>query len=60
MAACSDPGCQQRRCNDYLRRKITTDPLYWYGYLYSAQQWRAEHPGDWKQLREHNLARAER
>jgi len=60
QAACSDPGCQRRRRNDYHRRKVATDPVYRQGCRDSAQQWRAEHPGYWKQLREHNPARAER
>lgn len=53
QAACSDPGCQRRRRNDYHRRKVATDPVYRQGCRDSAQQWRAEHPGYWKQLREH-------
>ena len=59
-AACSDPGCQRRRRNDYHQRKVATDPVYRQGCRESAQQWRAEHPGYWEQLREHNPARAER
>jgi hypothetical protein len=34
--------------------------VYRQGCRDSAQQWRAEHPGYWKQLREHNPERAER
>jgi len=60
QAVCSDPACQRRRCNDYHRRKVATDAVYRQGCLESAQQWRAEHPGYWKQLRECNPARAER
>ena len=60
QTACSDPACQRRRRNDYHRRKVATDPVYRQGCRDSAQQWRAEHPGYWTQLREQNPARAER
>ncbi|MCZ2077727.1 MAG: hypothetical protein LC130_22310 [Bryobacterales bacterium] len=60
QAACSDPDCQRRRRNDYHRRKIATDSVYRQGCLESAQQWRAEHPGDWAQLLKRNPTRAER
>ena len=60
QAVCSDPDCQRRRRNDYHQRKVANDPVYRQGCRDSAQQWRAEHPGYWKQLRENNPARAER
>ena len=60
QTACSGPACQRQRRNDYHRRKVATDPVYRQVCLDSVQQWRAEHPGYWKQLREHNPARAER
>ena len=60
QAACSDSVCQRRRRSDYHRRKVAADPVYRQGCLESAQQWRAEHPGYWTRLLEHNPARAER
>ena len=60
QTACSDPACQRRRRNDYHRRKVASDPVYRQVCQDSAQQWRAEHPGYWMQLREQNPARAER
>ena len=60
QTVCSDLACQRRRRNDYHRRKVATDAVYRQGCLESAQQWRAEHPGYWMQLREQNPARAER
>ena len=60
QAACSDPACQRRRRNDYHRHKVATDPVYRQGCVDSAQQWRAEHPDYWRQLRQRNPARAER
>ena len=56
QTACSDPDCQRRRRNDYHRRKVATDPVYRQVCQESAQQWRAEHPDYWAQLREHNPA----
>ena len=50
QTACCDPACQRRRRSDYHRRKVATDAVYRQGCLESAQQWRAEHPGYWKQL----------
>jgi len=60
QTVCSDPPCQRQRRNDYHRRKVATDAVYRQGCLESAQQWRTEHPGYWKHLREQNPARAER
>ena len=60
QTACSDPAYQRRRGNDYHRRKVASDPVYRQVCQDSAQKWRAEHPGYWKQLRECNPARAER
>ena len=60
QAVCSDPACQRRRRNDYHRRKVASDAVYRQGCRDSAQQWRAEHPGYWTQLRQQNPARAER
>ena len=60
QTTCSDPACQRRRRNDYHRQKVAADPLYRQVCLDSAQQWRAEHPDCWAQLREQNPARAER
>jgi hypothetical protein len=60
QAACGDPACQRRRRNDYHRRKDASDPVYRQVCLDSAQQWRAEHPDYWKQLRADSPARAER
>jgi hypothetical protein len=54
QAACGDPEYQRRRRNDYHRRKIATDPIYRQVCLDSVQQWRAEHPDYWAQLRERN------
>jgi hypothetical protein len=57
QTACSDPACQRRRRNDYHRRKLASDPVYRQVCQDSAQQWRAEHPGYWMQLREQNPSR---
>ena len=59
QAVCSGPACQRRRQNEYHRRKVATDPLYRQVCRESSQQWRAEHPAYWAQLRAHNPARVQ-
>lgn len=42
---CSQAECQRRRCADYHRQKIRTDPLYAQVVKDSRKQWRSEHAG---------------
>jgi hypothetical protein len=60
QAACSGPGCQQLRRNEYREQKLATDPEYSQVCRDSACKWRAQNSGYWKQYREKNPDSAKR
>lgn len=51
QAACSQPGCQQRRRADSRKQKLISDPEYRQVCRESARKWRGDHSGYWRQYR---------
>lgn len=51
QTACSAKQCQQQRRSQNRKRKLAVDTEYRQVCRDSAQKWRANHPGYWKQYR---------
>lgn len=52
QTVCSQASCQRRRCSEYHRKRIQTDPEYRQVCLESPRKWRAEHRDYWRKYRE--------
>jgi hypothetical protein len=48
---CSDPACQRERRRRWQRQHLRTDPDYRENQARAQANWRARHPGYWRQYR---------
>lgn len=60
QTVCSKKACQRRRQAESRHRQLAADAVYREVCRDSARQWRAEHPGYWKQYRQSHPAAVER